>query len=88
VKNQGLTDFARLSDFLGLVPKADVLPILDDPGTAPSSLAECRNSAQARGVRAMRSYMVSAKLIQLMFDFIAGEVAERFKAHAWKACVG
>jgi hypothetical protein len=36
----------------------------------------------------MRSYMVSAKLIQLMFDFIAGEVAERFKAHAWKACVG
>ena len=62
---------------------------LDDPGTAPGSLAERRNSAQARGLRAMRSYMVSAKLIQLIaFDFVAGEVAERFKAHAWKACVG
>ena len=37
----------------------------------------------------MRPSMVSAKLIQLIpFDIVAGEVAERFKAHAWKACVG
>ena len=37
----------------------------------------------------MRSYMVSARLIQsIPSDSVAGEVAERFKAHAWKACVG
>ena len=34
----------------------------------------------------VRERQVSARLVEKMPN--AGEVAERFKAHAWKACVG
>jgi hypothetical protein len=34
----------------------------------------------------VRASKVSAKLVTVIQ--VAGEVAERFKAHAWKACVG
>jgi hypothetical protein len=33
----------------------------------------------------VRVHAVSAKLLESMFT---GEVSERFKEHAWKACVG
>src|ERR1700730_8528674 len=39
-------------------------------------------------VRSVRRQQDSAKLIRFVARLTCGEVSERFKEHAWKACVG
>jgi hypothetical protein len=77
---------------------------LDDPGMAGRNCSRgmqaCTGSAGGNvsapgvcwnaprvptGKRRVRELTVSAKLLRLM---CSGEVSERFKEHAWKACVG
>ena len=74
-------------------PKADVLPIRRSRKRSQKfSRGEqrCKPSGGGKfgaGWGAVRSRAVSAKLMKVVRTN-NGEVSERFKEHAWKACVG
>ncbi len=67
---------------------------LDDPGIADSSALSLARAATEVIVPALRSFAphpVSVRespLSARLSKYRPGEVSERFKEHAWKACVG